>query len=609
MTFNSLTGQWDEYLRSRLSRRDMLRRSVILGLSAPVVAGLLAACGGDDDDDGETASTATSAPATSAPATSAPAGGETPTASAQTPASTSAGGTPDAPGTQTQVTGAGEGTPGGTLTITYAPLINHLDVHTTNTSTANEVAHYHYETLFDRNEEGVQNLLVRDAEVSDDGLTHTWTLHDGVMFHDGTPCNAEAVKWNLDRKINEKLVLYDLIPWDTVEAVDETTLEVTLTQPSFSIFGTLATKTFSIYSPSFFEEVGVDGIKNQASGTGPFKIDEYIPTEILRMSRNEDYWQDGLPYLDEVIFRAIPDLNTRATMIESGEADISLDLAIQDVDRLKSTDGVQVFEKLGSLLAYITMNNAKPPLDDVAVRQAINYAVDKQGIIDAVFLGTYAQIAKAVYLNETIDGYVEAGSYDYDPDRARQMLDEAGWVEGSGGIREKDGQPFTINIYTRSGVATGDIEIVELVQAMLGEVGINLEVVVLDSAAFLESVTVEKDVAEYNMVNLTFRTVTGDAEYVVQTTYATDSAAPRLYNRAYFSDAEVDALIAESEKATTMDARNEIYAQIIPLVFEKAPILQLFDMIATVVVSERVQGVYFDPASINWPAKYAWIEA
>lgn len=586
----------DDVVSNRLSRRDVLRRAFVLGLSMPVISGLLAACGGDDDTAPTAAGTTPAAPAT----------GQTPAPSTQQPASPASAGTPEAVTERTAVTGQGK--PGGSLTITFSPTTNDIDVQSHNTGTVNEVAHYHYETLFDRVEDGVQNLLVQDAEASEDGLNHTWRLQQGVTFHDGSDFNAEVVKWNFERKVNNKLPLWDLIPWDTIEVVDEHTIDVTLTRPYPGIFGVLAAKTYSMYSPTFVERVGDDGVKNQASGTGPFKVDEYIPNEIVRMSRYENYWQEGLPYLDEVIFRVVPDRNTRATMVESGEAGMSLGVSIQDIERFLTTDGIQVMQGIGSQQAYITMNNRKPPLDDVAVRQAINYAIDKEGMIQAVYLDKYARVAKAVYVNPTIDGFVEAGSYDYDPDRARQMLDEAGWVEGSDGIREKDGERFTINIHTRSGADSADVELVELTQAMLQEVGIDLEIVVLDSAAFLAAVTVEPEASQYNLVNLTWGTFTGDADYIMQTIYACDSAAPRYYNRAYFCDEQVDEMIVESEQAPTLAARNEIYADIIRRVHELAPIIQLFDLIQNVPMRDNLKGVYLEPAGINWPAKYAWFE-
>ena len=128
-------------------------------------------------------------------------------------------------------------------------------------------------------------MLAESWEVSDDGLTHTLKSALGVTFHDGTPFNAEVAKWNLDRKVNEKLPLGDAIPFESITAIDDTTLEIKLTRPFPSIYGYLSIKTFSMYSPPFVEEAGADGLKTQAVGTGPFKVSEYVPNEKLILVR------------------------------------------------------------------------------------------------------------------------------------------------------------------------------------------------------------------------------------------------------------------------------------------------------------------------------------
>lgn len=501
-------------------------------------------------------------------------------------------------------------TPGGTLTIAFVPLTTDIDVNARNVSSLNEQAQYVYETLFDRDAEGVvQPLLVADAEVSEDGLVHTWTLQPDVTFHDGSVFDAEAVKWNLERKIELQQPLWDLIPFESIEVVDPLTVRVTLSRPSPGMYGVLAAKTWSMYSPAFAQEVGDEGLKSQASGTGPFMVETFVPNEDLVLVKNPNYWQEGLPYLDSVIFRAVPDINARAIQVEAGDVDMGLDLAIQDVERLRTNSNIRVEEAAGSRQYYIAMNNAKAPLDDVRVRQALNYAVDKEGLIQAVFLGHYATLAEAVYLNPAVEGFVAAGSYPYDPEQAAALLEEAGWVDADGdGIREKDGQPLRLTLHTRRGGAAGDIEIAELVQGMLQQVGVGVEIIVLDSAAFIAEVTKPVEEATYDLVSLTVGTFTGDAEYIMETFYACDSAAPRYYNRAYFCDEEIDELIAESSAIPTLEGRNEIYAEIVRRVFEQAPVLMLFDAVETAAMQNDVQGVYFEAAGVNWPGKYAWLQ-
>ncbi|MDR7417730.1 MAG: ABC transporter substrate-binding protein [Armatimonadota bacterium] len=498
---------------------------------------------------------------------------------------------------------------GGTLTIAYVALATHIDVNSANLSTVNELAHQFYETLYDRDGTGrVRGLLVREDSVSPDGMTVTMRLQSNVRFHDGTPFNAAAVKWNLDRKIQKRQPLFDLLPFRSIEVVDDLTVRVAMTRPAPNFRSILSTKTFSMYSPAFAQRVGDDGLKQQASGTGPFTVAEFRPNEIVRLSRNPNYWQQGLPYLDEVIYRIVPNINTRATMLEAGDVDMALALSIPDLQRLKARRGIKVLEALGSQQYYITINNRKPPLNDVRVRRALNHAVDKDGIIKTVMLGT-ARPATAVYLNSAVDGYAPAGTYKYDPEMAKKLLDEAGWTMGPGGVRQQGGRPLSLELVTRKGGTPGDFEIAELVQGMLKAVGVDVRLTVLESATFVPRVTLPPERATYDLVNLAVGVFTGDAEYIMLTFYHSSSAAPRYFNRAYYANPVVDGLIEESIKATTSPGRNKIYyAQIVKQVFQDAPIIMLFDVVQQIAVKDTVHGVYLEGAGNNWPVKYAWKE-
>ena len=502
-----------------------------------------------------------------------------------------------------------QGTPvmGGTLSIAYTSTSPHIDIQATNQGSLSESAHYYYETLFDRNADGeLVGLLATGFEVSEDGLAYTFTLQPGVTFHDGTPFDAEAVKYNFERKIELKLPLWESIPWDSIEVVDDLTVRVHLTAPAPHIVPVLSAKTWSMYSPTWAREVGPDGVKSTAVGTGPFMVESFLPNDTLRLVRNPNYWQEGLPYLDAVVFRVITDPNTRAALLESGEVDMALGLPVPTTQRLIGDNRFQVLSGLGMRQYYITLNNHIAPTNDVLVRQAINHAVDKEGIIRAVFLGVGAEVAQTPYMSTPVTGYTPGGVYEYDPERAEELLEEAGWTMGNDGVRVKDGERLEIGLFTRRGSVTGDYEIAELVQGMLADVGIAVDLQVFESASFVPAVTVPKEESTYHMANLTFGVVTGDAEYVVSTTYRTDSAAPVLYNRAYYGNPEVDRLSDLSRQAATLEERNAIYAQIVPIVFADAPILQLFNSIEFLAASAKVEGLYFEPAFSNWPGKYAW---
>jgi ABC-type transport system substrate-binding protein len=497
------------------------------------------------------------------------------------------------------------GVPGGKLTVAYVPAATHIDVNSVNISTVNEVAHYFYETLFDRGADGkLQPLLVDQEQVAQDGLTVTWKLRSDVKFHDGTPFNAAAVKWNLERKLNKKQPLADLLPIKTIETPDEGTVKLSLSRPSAGMNNYLSTKTFSMYSPTHAEKVGDDGLKSTAVGTGAYTLVELKPNEAVLLKKNPDYWQKGLPYLDEVTFRMVPNISTRAALLESGEVDMALGIALPDVGRLKSARGLKAVEGLGSQQYGLTMNNKREPFTDVKVRQAVNYAVDKEGIIKTVMLGN-AKAATGVYLNPNINGYVNAGSYPYDQAKAKALLDEAGWKVGANGIREKNGKPLAFTLMTRRGANPGDYEMAELVQAMLKAVGMDLNLEVVESAIYLTRLNKPGE-ADYDMTSSTFGVFPGDAEYVMETVYRSDAVPPRYYNYAWYSNPQVDKLVEDARSSVTLADRNKLYEQAAKIVVEDAGFVLLFDVQQVSIMKEDVQGVYLEPCGNNFPGKYAW---
>jgi ABC-type transport system substrate-binding protein len=504
---------------------------------------------------------------------------------------------------------AGQPRPGGTLRVAV-PEILHLDVDSVNQIGINEIAQSFYETLFDRDANGeVVPLLVKEVEISDDGTVHTWTLQENVKFHDGSEFNADVVKWNLDHKIETKGPLYDFIPFESIEVVDPLTVRVTLTRPYLPMYNLLAIKAFSMYHPDFVEQVGPDGLKNQANGTGPFMVEEYVPNERLTLTKNPEYWQEGLPYLDQIVYQVSRDNNTRAAMLEAGDVDVAAFLSIQDIDRFKVSDEIEIYAGSSTRHYYMSLNNTNPPLDDVRVRQAINYAIDKEGIARTVFLG-YAKPAEAVIVNDEVDGFTSPGAYPYDPERANALLDEAGWTDtNDNGTRDKDGEELSLLLRTRKDAVPGDIATVELVQGMLSEVGIEIEVEIVDTASFLAQLNQPvENIPYYDIVNLTWGTFTGDAEYVLRTYYRCDAWPPVYYNYSLYCNEEVDRLIDQANMAPSREERDEIYAEVIKLVRDDAPTILLLDGLSTVAVRNTVKGIYLDPAQTIWPVKYVWLE-
>jgi ABC-type transport system substrate-binding protein len=266
-----------------------------------------------------------------------------------------------------------------------------------------------------------------------------------------------------------------------------------------------------------------------------------------------------------------------------------------------------VLEVVGSRQYCIYINTRRPLVSDVRVRQALNYAVDKESIIKTVLLGN-GQPARAWLFGPKVNGFTNTGGYPYNPDRARSLLDEAGWRLGPGGIRQRDGQPLRLIYVTRKGGAPGDFEIAELVQGMLRAVGVDVQLTVADSATLLARLNAPGGVqVEYDMLNLANNTFTGDAEYIMLGFYRAADFPPNGFNYSHYSNPQVERLIEDSFKARNLAGRNSIYySQIVKQVVQDAPGILLFDIVMQAAMKENVQGAYLDPAYNMWPAKYVW---
>jgi ABC-type transport system substrate-binding protein len=496
---------------------------------------------------------------------------------------------------------------GGTLTIAM-PFATQVDTNAVLQVALYEAGLYFHDGLFDWGPDGkVKPLLVKQKLVSADGLTVTWKLQPNVKFHDGTPFNAAAVKWNLERKIQKKQSPYDLLPFNTVEVVDDLTARVKLDRPYPALDAVLANRSFSMYSPTFSQKVGDAGLKTQQSGVGPFILTSFVPNEAIRLKKNPNYWQKGLPYLDEIIIRIVNDPNTRATMLAAGDADVALQLSSPDVQRFKNAQGFRVLEGQGSQQYYIVMNSRRPGLDDKRVRQAFNYAVDKEGIVQKVYLGN-ARVAQAMYATPSLEGFTPAGAYPYDPDKAKKLLDEAGWRVGSGGIREKDGKKLSVDMWTRKGSTPGDYEISELVQGMLKAVGVDCKLTLLEPATFNPRVSVPPEKSQYDMVSMGFNAPTGHVDYVLNMLYSSKAFPPRYYNRAYMVVPDVDQMIEKANATRNREEQHKLYAQILKRMHDEAPLIQLVDLTQAVAFRDNVRGIYLNGPANNHPAQFAWKE-
>lgn len=477
-------------LAGRLSRRALIKRATALGLSAPLVAVLLAACGGGSAAPTATmdaaAATKPAAGGTAAPSTAPTAPGGSSTA----PTAAASAGQPVIP-TPAQSAGK-QPKSGGTLKVSSNSLAQDtLNQHETNNTNSLQTARHVLDTLaiVDPTTGDVKPFLAKSWQVSPDGLEYTFTLVDGVTFHDGTPCNAAAVKANIDvtmapdAKKNFAFSAFGGDKYAGTQVIDEKTVKITLKTPFPSLLAYLGGPGTGFDSPDAMKMAGKDyGVKTLV-GTGPFKFMQWVPNSNATLVRNPDYkWQStitlhqGPAYLDKIEYRDIVEPATRAAALQNGDIHVA-QLSEGQVAQFKGNKDLDIVTvpKAGTTRMYL-MNTKQAPTNDPKVRNAVIAAVDRKALIQLPAWAGIGRPGLAPLPANMMpkDLYEGLKQYDtaYDPAKAGQLLDEVGWTMGKGGVRQKNGQDLVLKMIA----VTDDIPNIEPVGGFLGKVGIKIDI-------------------------------------------------------------------------------------------------------------------------------------
>lgn len=422
----------------------------------------------------------------------------------------------------------------------------------------------------------------------------TWRfeLRQGVTFHDGQPFNAEAVKYTLDRICPSR---GSSIATDenSVKIIDDYTVEVTTYEQNMLLPSQLCHIQFGIMAP------GSDPAEKLV-GTGPFAMDEYVPEEYISVVRNDNYWGDKAE-LEKITFKFIPDRETRILALEAGDVDIIKNVSLESVSRIEDDDGLKViFSSVGSYTnLQCNISGVEPSgiLTESDIRFAIAYAVDRESIINQVWGGNAEE-------NQTIIPPSVLGEYSslvegfsYDPERARTILDDAGWTVSSDGVRVKDDKRLSITLV--SGFPSAEVHrpIPEILQSQLKEVGIEVKIIeVGETATYGDLLTEDKgDIfLEKGTQN------NADPTFLPYLLHHTDGLYNLFYGPHYLGGEEFDALLDQARATADLDECTRLTAEALHILIDgKAINIPLASHYQIWAAKDKIEGFVAYPSSVN----------
>lgn len=431
--------------------------------------------------------------------------------------------------------------------------------------------------LFDPEKGEIVEGLAESYEVSDDGLTYTFKLREGVQFHKGYgEMTSEDVKFTLERIIDPETNAKNrsfLLTIDEINTPDDYTVEIKLNENDPMLIENLSQYWTGIVSKKAVEEKGED-FNSDPIGTGPFMFDSWEPQTATTLVKNEDWYRDEVK-LDKVRFVPIPEPSTLYLSFESGDLDI---IQVSDPERLEqyeNDDRFYIEREPGYIVRHIGFNTEKEPFDDVRVRKALTYGFDRQTLLDEVLTGLSIPAHGTIPPNVT--GYEEeVAKYPYDPEKAKELLAEAGYA---------DGLSFTFPVPNMDRFMTP----ATVFQADMEKIGVDVEIEVVEATTYLE----EAREGKYPLFVLS-NSQTGVPDFILNRIYNSENAGGGDNYTQYKND-DVDAWLDELGNTLDEEKRQEILSNIQKQLAEDVPYIWIDHEEHIFAVNNRVEGYHVTP--------------
>ena len=490
---------------------------------------------------------------------------------------------------------AQEPTPGGTLIVAFEADPEILDPQKTTALVASRVLALMHDNLLTKGYDGsIAPGLADSWEISEDGMTYTFTLKTGVTFHSGKAFTAADVKYTFDRWLSDEAspTAYNFAAVASVDAPDDTTVVFNLSTPNNLLLEQISGSWAVMLNQEAVEAAGDQYGVSAVDGTGPFIFDSWQRSQNVVLTRNDAYtWgspifsNTGPAYVEGIEIRVIPEAATRIAEFQSGNVHLVMDVPAADVERLTDGDGVTVVKYDQLQTTYLGMNQGKSPTSDLAVRKAVNYAINKEEIVFGAYfgLGTPANTMLHPATANYWPGAADIAPV-YDPEQAKAFLEEAGWVEGSDGVREKDGEQLALPYWIIN--TPENILAAQILEQQFAEVGIRLETEQYEQTAWFEAARSGEQTA------FAIGVFYENADVLYFYFHTDQLPAP---NRFGYSVPEMDAWLEDSRANPDQTVVQEDYYNIQQRLIEDAVNAPLLHSLGTLGVGDAVQGVQVHP--------------
>jgi peptide/nickel transport system substrate-binding protein len=452
--------------------------------------------------------------------------------------------------TDTTDTDTDEQAEGGTLVALISGEPDQLDPHQTSAYPSFQVLENVYDTLVqpDINLD-FEPALATEWEVSDDQLTWTFTLREGVTFHDGSEFTADDVVFSYNRIMSEELAnAYRFTTVEEVRAADDLTVEIVVSQPTPNLLANIGAFKGMAIVPSEFD----DAMASEPIGTGPFSFDSFNEGQSIELSANPDYWGEG-PFVDGVTFQFVSEPTVALTNLQGGQAHWTDNIPPQQIESLSGDDSLVLETVPSNDYWYFAANYDREPFDIPEVRQALAYAIDRDEITEAAKFGAATPNQTAIPEGSVF--HSDYAPYSHDPDRARELLDDAGVTDLELEIMVTDEFPETV-------------QAAQVMESQLGEVGITANIRTLDFSGWLD----EQGEGNFDLFILGWLgNIDPDDFY-----YAQHHSSGGFNFHGYNND-DVDVLLDDAREETEADARKALYDEAVQHIVDDASYVYLYN--------------------------------